>query len=467
MHHTALGLFAAFLVHAAGSVEARPRVTLVAQTRSTAGTADIADDPLERLVLWTDTLTVAAVRVDVARADVRPLLDLLARGAKRLGARGEAFGAELQKGKTAAETFRAAAAAAGATEVFFVFTLRSPADGPGYFVVPVGAGADRAKLKGLLGEIGRELSFGKGEVIERPAALLFGNEALVAGFPLDEPRRDAHAEELRAALLASTAEGKGVAPFAAAFAPPAFARRAFEENPSPLPPDLGNVSTKVIAEGVRWAAVGVDPAAGEKGQWVRVVAQSRDAEAAKAFADAWGKVLERAVRAPNDPEGERVPAELIPAFTPVVAGDRVELVYGQERMERLVDVLVPATIRARDAAQRIVQMSNLRQVLVGCTVFAADNKGAWPESLDVLKAKGYFGDGNQGPDPILTLNGKPWAYLPPSPEVLKQRPANEIVVVHEPFEVWPEGGLLVGRADGAVVLIVTRAEFEALLSKAK
>jgi prepilin-type processing-associated H-X9-DG protein len=53
-------------------------------------------------------------------------------------------------------------------------------------------------------------------------------------------------------------------------------------------------------------------------------------------------------------------------------------------MERLTELLLPALALARQSAQRTTSAVNIRSILSACFVYANDNKGILPESLDVL-----------------------------------------------------------------------------------
>lgn len=53
-------------------------------------------------------------------------------------------------------------------------------------------------------------------------------------------------------------------------------------------------------------------------------------------------------------------------------------------------ILLPSLSRARELAKRSVSMSNLRQIAMGCHVYASENKDAFPPSLDALVEPGYI-----------------------------------------------------------------------------
>lgn len=58
-----------------------------------------------------------------------------------------------------------------------------------------------------------------------------------------------------------------------------------------------------------------------------------------------------------------------------------------------VGVALPAVASARSAAEQTVALSELRQIGIGCAIYAAEHEGALPPDLDQLFEKGYLVEG--------------------------------------------------------------------------
>jgi hypothetical protein len=124
-------------------------------------------------------------------------------------------------------------------------------------------------------------------------------------------------------------------------------------------------------------------------------------------------------------------------------------------------------LRAREAARRAITASNMRQQLVGCMIYVADNNNEWPASLDALVAKGILsrdmlrdGSGREG--------GVAFTYIRPDPARLERADWSKHVVLHETVpEAWPAEGVWVGFADGHVQIVTDEAWFKAIVEQSK
>ena len=70
----------------------------------------------------------------------------------------------------------------------------------------------------------------------------------------------------------------------------------------------------------------------------------------------------------------------------------------------LISILLPALSKAREAANRVLYLSNLRQISMGLTAYAADNKGTFP-------TRRVPGDPNRWPEPIFFNQWVPWTMV--------------------------------------------------------
>ena len=61
-----------------------------------------------------------------------------------------------------------------------------------------------------------------------------------------------------------------------------------------------------------------------------------------------------------------------------------------DQVQTLTTLLGPALGQARLRAQRAQSASNIRQILMTCFLYADDNKGMFPESLDALVQRGLI-----------------------------------------------------------------------------
>jgi prepilin-type processing-associated H-X9-DG protein len=93
-------------------------------------------------------------------------------------------------------------------------------------------------------------------------------------------------------------------------------------------------------------------------------------------------------------------------------------------------VMMPALAKARTQASRVVSMNNLKQIALGCIMYADDNKGAFPPSLQSLVDKGLIqAKALQSPRKS-SAEGKPF-YVYVNGQTTKMDPQN-IVAYEDP-----------------------------------
>jgi hypothetical protein len=146
--------------------------------------------------------------------------------------------------------------------------------------------------------------------------------------------------------------------------PPAYARRTIQELSPELPPQLGGGPSRVLTEGVGWAALGVDP------QQLRgtLVLQSSSDTAAADLADHLPKMLRAAYEAAS-PIHEQIPDELFQALLawlePRVDGDRVTLqLDGLEKTSANLRLLAAVARTLEDKVRRHTNADRFKQIVL-------------------------------------------------------------------------------------------------------
>jgi hypothetical protein len=116
--------------------------------------------------------------------------------------------------------------------------------------------------------------------------------------------------------------------------------------------------------------------------------------------------------------------------------------------------------QARKQALIVQSMSNMRQLVMGCTIYAEDNKGEWPDNLDLITAKYLGGRKDLLADPQHPEMKSAYTYIKPSKAQMNQKPSQTIVLYEsaDPKSEFVSGGF----ADGHVEKM-TRAQFEKAL----
>jgi hypothetical protein len=409
---------------------------------------------LETTARYVDQSAVAVLQIDVERLDTDAVMNDLARtlsDAAREHNPGELGKSDesIKAARERAAAWRAKFRAAGGRELFFVVVFKPGVDLPVVGLAPFGEGAKADQLMALMKELPGTL--GAGARVNE-GVVVTGDATLAAGMPLAEPARGA---ELRAAF-----ERAGEAPVRVAIIPSEVVRRAVAENIPTLPAEMGGVATSVLTEGVTrgWGSLSVPP-----GWSMKLVAESASEEAAAALAS----MLKKSMKAMTEHGDPAVSDLLLATLEPRAEGTLVVITAGDEKIERLKRAVGPVLLRAREAARRAITASNMRQQLVGCMIYVADNNNEWPASLDALVAKGILsrdmlrdGAGREG--------GVAFTYIRPDPARLERADWSKHVVLHETVpEAWPAEGVWVGFADGHVQIVTDEAWFKAIVEQSK
>ncbi len=297
---------------------------------------------------YLDELTFAVARVDLSRPDGEAIATKIA----------ELAGA-LDEGDDAKRPLRRWVAdftAAGGKELFFIFSF-ADRDGP-VVVAPLGERADAKALARLLGS-GTLLP--AGEYVKVGQAVVGGAKGAAERLRRLEP--DTRPDLAKAFAAAGDTSAQLLVLLTA------DACRVIEEVLPTLPKEVGGGPSTVLTHGVLWAAVGLN---GPPKSSLRVVVQSRDAEAAGKLRDWMGKALEAMGKLKDVrrlfPEFDQFAASV----KPEVVGDRVRLALDEKQVASILQPLVGAA-RARSARDQ--SANNLKQLALASWVYYDTHKG--------------------------------------------------------------------------------------------
>lgn len=249
------------------------------------------------------------------------------------------------------------------------------------------------------------------------------------------------------------------------FVPSADTRKVLIELAPAMPAGPLQDAKDPITRGIVWAAIGVKNMPDME---MNIVIQSPDADAAKLLAETLNRLVATGKQMLSQ-EIAHVPQVgavigdvdvLAKGFTPAVAGDRLTFHLSTGQSLIVSRVLLPAIANARMQASQSVSMSNMKQILLGCVIYAEDHKGVFPTDLQTLmKGRGGL------PPQVFKQPQMPdqeigYTYLQP----VKAAPANQVVL----YEAWdaPPSRIAVGFADGHVESM-EYASFEKVLAQSK
>jgi hypothetical protein len=304
-------------------------------------------DPAARaktIAPFIDEQTIAVVHIDIARFKLDTLFD---KQIQLVPALKEDILQEKIRDVPQADAF----IKAGGKDVYGV--IRDPTlMGASYFIViPVGPQADERAIT--------ENDMFKGLIFKRSGDLLLGGPdnpdmsdllSRIGKTALDQP------PELDLAFAAAGDTAAQVL-----LLPPKFVKRVIEETMPQLPKEIGGGPSSVVTQGCLWAALGFDVT---PNLMARLVIQSQDAPAAAALNKKLAEVSQNVVQLP--PVKTVVPklAETINVLIPKVESDQLVLVLDEKNKEisNLLDTLTPALQKAKDSAERIASINNLKMI---------------------------------------------------------------------------------------------------------
>lgn len=248
----------------------------------------------------------------------------------------------------------------------------------------------------------------------------------------------------------------GDAPVGLAIIPPDSSRKWFGQTVPTLPPFFGGGPGTQVTQGLKWAVISgqLPPNISAK-----LIIQSQDAASAQAFRGVIEKGLDFWANMAKSQAGMDDAANLIKPLLPAQEGDRLTLSVGQQQVDAFVAGITPAMRSARQNAVHVQSSSNMRQLLIGCIMYANDHKGQWPPTLDAAIAQLHSAQ------QLLINPANPTA----KPGYIYVKPANpqnpQALVLYEAYDKWP-GQINVGYADGHVEATRDQARFNELLKAA-
>jgi hypothetical protein len=407
---------------------------------------------------YLDPATLFVAHADMTRADIAPIAAKMKESIPKLGSPQEQAErlAEFDKAIDIGRKWIADFTQAGGRDFFTVISMSGFPDSPIYAVVPLKKGADSQAIIKLLNMNDSSKLGIHAEV--RGDAVIWGSQRMLDSVKTLKPQAQPD--------LAKAFEAAGDSAVQILFVPSADTRKVLIELAPAPPPGPFEGAKDSITRGMLWMAIGVRTA---PDLTMNLVVQSPDAASATTLADTLNKLIDTAKQMIKQ-ELAHAPAEIVriigdvdtlaKGFTPAVAGDRLTIHLDADQSLKLAAVVLPAIAKARTQASTSVSMSNMKQILLGCIMYAEDHKGEFPPDFKALmKAQPVLAPqvfkNPQTPDKEVG-----YVYLRPP----KAAPFNQVVV----YEAWdnPPARLAVGFADGHVEMMEP-AQFEKALEQSK
>lgn len=407
---------------------------------------------------YLDPATLFVAHVDMTRTDIAPIAAKIKESMPKFGTPQEQADrlAEFDKGIDTARKWIADFTQAGGRDFYAVVSMSGFPDFPVYIVAPLKKGADSQAIVKLL-TINDTSRLGIHAEV-RGDAVIWGSQRMLDSLKTLKPQPQPD--------LAKAFEAAGDSVAQVLFVPSADTRKVLIEL-APAPPAGPFEGAKdSITRGILWLAIGVRTA---PDLTMNFVVQSPDAASATSLSDTLSKMIDAGKQMIKQ-ELTHAPPEiakmigdvdtLAKSFTPAVAGDRLTIHLDASQSLTLAAVILPAVSKARMQASANVSMSNMKQILLSCVMYAEDHKGEFPPDLKTLmKAQPVLAPqvfkNPQMPDKEIG-----YTYLRPP----KAAPFNQVVL----YEAWdnPPARLAVGFADGHVE-IMDQAHFEKALEQSK
>lgn len=319
-----------------------------------------------------DDQTLAITHVDIARLEPEALAEFLA-GMMPAGDGAEEAKREIAKNFAAMREFQQQVLKAGVREIYAVVSLADIPDSGPFLVAPLQKDADASAIAKLL-----------------PPAMKFETAQLHLGTVVIGMAKTLE----RLKTLQPTARPEFAPAFEAAgdttaqlvISPSADNRRVLREMLPRLPDDIGG-SGAALADGVQWAAIGVDapPKLNVTG-----VIQAKDASSAAVLRGMIVGALNRLSKLEERREGPLAKAEvekLAALVTPELHDDRLTLAIHRDNggAEKLASALIAPLLAYRQAAQRMQSSNNLKMLALAMHNFH-DTHGHFPPRVSRSKA---------------------------------------------------------------------------------
>lgn len=327
---------------------------------------------------YLDDQTIAVAHIDPSRFDLAAAVEKMAELFHPTPDQRAEMGTNVKK----MEAMLAEYTKAGGGDLFAVLSLADVPRNPPFLIVRIKEGGDpRAVARLLASGAGGAAEPGAGprgpfEAVEPLGTVVFaGSKAALAR--LKTLKASPRAE------LAKAFEAAGDTAAQVVVVPTADNRRVIRESLPLLPPEIGGGSGGAIADGVQWAAIGLNPPPKIS---VNVTIQSKDAESAAALAKVASAAF--ALAGGQAEVRQAVPKfdELAKLLTPVVKGDRLTISLDEENggVAKVTAALAQPVNVARDAAKRAHSTNNLKQLALAMHNYH-DANGRFPAAASLSK----------------------------------------------------------------------------------
>lgn len=409
---------------------------------------------------YIDAGTLMAGEVDLTKADFATIDPWVRQAMTAAGLLGNSPSAvkpaELDGSMAAAKKVVADLRAAGATKIYFVTQLDLLKNGGVAVIAPIAAGGDAKKVAAIFFS-GRadgptsQPAVDRGQSrFQRAAVVLPGNVVVHGSLAAVNYVKTLHPIDRTDLNAGLAAMGDVPVKFVVAASPPI--RMMLAKN---LPEKLYGQPMTTVTNDLLWVAAGVtlppEPT-------VKVIAQSANPESAKS--------LEQIVTY-QLAELSGVPPTISPDFakllTPQVKNDQVTLNFDNARLMNVAKELTIPLAQSRQNAIRAQTMSNMRQILMACQMFAAENKGKLPKDLKSLDK--YLGANVKRvmTNPLNPTTDPGFIYIP-LPD-LRMPNAGQTVMLYAAHKEFGQG-VCVGFADGHVEFVNDKKRFDEMTGNA-
>ncbi len=328
---------------------------------------------------YLDDQVIGVAHVDPTRIDVEAFFEegvamlVKAEGAVPAGAGMEQeVRTAIAKARPIYEKWIAEFTRAGGRELYVVFSLADFPRKPVFVIAPVKEGGDHRAVAALLysgrpdGPTNDQHGLDRAdiEISERLGEVVFaGSRKALARLKTLTPTPRA---ELAAAFKAA-----GDTTAQILLIPTEDNRRVLSEMLPPIPEEFGGGSGKQIADGLQWAAMGIELPPRPVASLVVQSKDARSAETLKRLVQGYCRVLGRVKDVRKTfPKLD----ELIALVAPTVQGDRLEITLDRQGIDTVLDTLSVPVVDAREAARRTQCANNFNQLGVAMWTYHEANQ---------------------------------------------------------------------------------------------
>ncbi|HVS36300.1 MAG TPA: DUF1559 domain-containing protein [Gemmataceae bacterium] len=257
---------------------------------------------------------------------------------------------------------------AGARDAFFVFSLADMPEWPPFLVVPLKTEADAKKLAAAATPPGADPLHSYGSIWPTYRYEAVGAALVGGGQPTFQRLRDLKPTAFPELAKALAAADGGLAQLAVF--PPKDADKILDSVMPTLPAEVGGGSSRVLTNGFRWAAVGLDAPQLK----VSITVQAADADSAKALLDLLKKTCAAVGKSAMVREAVPNFDALTELLTPKVADARLTLTLDEAALKSAIGPLLP---KAEEASDQARSSNQLRQLVQACHRYL-DDHGHFP-----------------------------------------------------------------------------------------